>query len=358
MRGRRRRLFLHNICIENEVWKQGKEQIAQAACDYYQHQFTGQNDKIDERILQYIPIIITPDQNEMLQAIPNIDELRQVVFAMNPYSAAGPDGFGGKFYQVCWNIIKEDLLAAVQSFFCGHIMPKFMSHACLVLIPKTEQPSRFTELRPISLSNFTNKIISKVLSMRLATVLPLLLSENQSGFVRGRSITESIMLAQEITHGIKKPQIGSNVVIKLDMAKAYDGVSWSFTCLVLSHRQGFFHSTRGLKQEHGKHEVRILSVRWIPPPNSTYKLNTDGSALNNPGKIGGGGILRDSNGTIVYAFAIPLGEGSNNQAEISDPPWRLNRFVQELQDIAKQCAYVHCVHTYREDNSTAELLSK
>ncbi|WMV32724.1 hypothetical protein MTR67_026109 [Solanum verrucosum] len=67
--------------------------------------------------------------------------------------------------------------------------------------------------------------------------------------------------------------------------------------------------------KHGKHEVRVLSVRWIPPPNSTYKLNTDGSALNNPGKIGGGGILRDSNGTIVYAFAIPLGEGSNNQAE-------------------------------------------
>ncbi|XP_015169049.1 uncharacterized protein [Solanum tuberosum] len=242
MRGRRKRLFLHKICIENEVWIQGEEQIA---------------------------------QNEMLQAIPNIDELRHVVFAMNPYSAAGPDGFGGKCYQVCWNIIKEDLLAVVQSFFCGHIMPKFMSRACLVLLPKIEHPSRLTELRPISLSNFTNKIISKVLNMRLATVLPLLLSDNQSRFVRGKSITESIMLAQEITNGIKKPEIGSNVVIKLDMAKAYDRVSWSFACLVLRRfgfgemfidlvwrimgnnwysiiinglRKGFFHSTRGLKQ--------------------------------------------------------------------------------------------------------------
>lgn len=111
--------------------------------------------------------------------------------------------------------------------------------------------------------------------MRLATILPLLLSDNQSGFVRGRSITESIMLAQEITHGIKKPYTGSNVVIKLDMTKAYDRVSWSFTCLILrifgfgelfidlvwrimsnnwysiiinGHRHGFFHSTRGLKQ--------------------------------------------------------------------------------------------------------------
>ncbi|XP_049378369.1 uncharacterized protein LOC125843198 [Solanum stenotomum] len=252
-----------------------EEQIAQAACDYYQQIFTGQNDRIDERILQYIPTIVIAEQNETMQAMPTLEELRQVMFTMNTNSAAGPDGIGGKFYQACWSIIKEDFLAAVQSFFCGNNMPKFMTHACLVLLPKNEQPIRFRDLRPISLSNFTNKIISKLLSMRLATVLPLLISDNQSGFVRGRSITESIMLAQEITHGIKKPQIGNNVVIKLDMAKAYDRVSWSFICLAVrrfgfgellidlvwrimsnnwysiiinSHRHGFFHSTRGLKQ--------------------------------------------------------------------------------------------------------------
>ncbi|WMV19394.1 hypothetical protein MTR67_012779 [Solanum verrucosum] len=154
-------------------------------------------------------------------------------------------------------------------------MPKFMSHACLVLLPKKEQPSNFSDLSPISLSNFSNKIISKLLCMRLADIIPLLISDNQSGFVRGRSITESIMLAQEITHDIKRPKEGANVVIKLDMTKAYDRVSWSFTCLVLrrlgfgelfidlvwrtmsnnwysiiinGHRHGFFHSTRGLKQ--------------------------------------------------------------------------------------------------------------
>ncbi|KAK6782011.1 hypothetical protein RDI58_019807 [Solanum bulbocastanum] len=204
-----------------------------------------------------------------------MEELRQVVFAMNPNSAPGPDGIGGKFYQVCWNIIKDNLLAAVQSFFCGNSMPKYMSHACRVLIPKIEQPNRFKDLRPISLSNFSNKIISKILSLRLADVIPLLISDNQSSFVRERNITENIMLAQEITHGIKKPKLGDNVVIKLDMTKAYDRVSWSFICLVLrrfgfgemfidmiwrimsnnwhsviinGHRHGFFHSTRGLKQ--------------------------------------------------------------------------------------------------------------
>ena len=41
------------------------------------------------------------------------------------------------------------------------------------------------------------------------------------------------MLAQEITHLTKKPNIGSNVIIKFDMAKAYDIISRAYICLVL-----------------------------------------------------------------------------------------------------------------------------
>ncbi|KAH0689098.1 hypothetical protein KY289_016456 [Solanum tuberosum] len=61
-------------------------------------------------------------------------------------------------------------------------------------------------------------------------------------------------------------------------------------------------------------ETRVILVMWKTPPPNRYKLNTDGSALHNPGKIGGGGILRDEQGIIIFAFAIPLGEGTNNQA--------------------------------------------
>jgi len=45
--------------------------------------------------------------------IPTMDEFKQVVMFMNPHSAPDPNGVGGKFYQLCWEIIKEDLLAAV-----------------------------------------------------------------------------------------------------------------------------------------------------------------------------------------------------------------------------------------------------
>ena len=41
------------------------------------------------------------------------------------------------------------------------------------------------------------------------------------------------MIAQEIIDQIKKSNMGSNVIIKLDMAKVYDMVSWSCILLVL-----------------------------------------------------------------------------------------------------------------------------
>lgn len=151
---------------------------------------------------------MTQNQNDSLQEIPDIDELKLVVFSMNPHSAVGPNGMNGKFFQSCWDVINKDLLAVIHVIFYGQSMPKYFSHTCLVLLPKTGNPSRLCEFRPISLSNFVNKVISKLLCLRLAPIFPDLISPNQTGFVKGRSILENIMLAQEIIHQIKKPIIG------------------------------------------------------------------------------------------------------------------------------------------------------
>ncbi|XP_060216645.1 uncharacterized protein LOC132644105 [Lycium barbarum] len=96
-----------------------------------------------------------------------------------------------------------------------------------------------------------------------------------TGFVKGRSIAKNILLAQEIIRDINLRAKHTNVVIKLDMAKAYDRLSWMFLTKVLrqfgfgeviidlvwrllsnnwylvlinGQSHGFFRSSRGVKQ--------------------------------------------------------------------------------------------------------------
>ncbi|XP_010468816.1 PREDICTED: uncharacterized protein LOC104748941 [Camelina sativa] len=87
-----------------------------------------------------------------------------------------------------------------------------------------------TEFRPISLCNVCYKIISKVLCFRLKRFLPSLVSETQSAFVSGRLITDNILVAQEMFHGLNtNPRCKSEfLAFKTDMSKAYDRVEWDF----------------------------------------------------------------------------------------------------------------------------------
>ena len=68
--------------------------------------------------------------------------------------------------------------------------------------------------------------------------------------------------------------------------------------------------------EHCHQQYKIIMVSWQKPKEGIYKLNTDGSAIQDTGKIGGGGILRDHTGKIIYAFSVPLDFGTNNMAEL------------------------------------------
>lgn len=98
IRGRRRRLFIHKILNDDDEWIQGDEQIAETACEHFQDIFTGQSSIIDEEPLNCIPRMVTQAQNDELQALPTVEELKGVVFSMNSNSAAGPNEMNGCFF--------------------------------------------------------------------------------------------------------------------------------------------------------------------------------------------------------------------------------------------------------------------
>jgi hypothetical protein len=66
-------------------------------------------------------------------------------------------------------------------------------------------------------------VFAKALNNRLVMIYDRLLAPNQTAFMKGRFILESVVSAHEIIHGKKK-----GLVLKLDYEKTYDRVNWHF----------------------------------------------------------------------------------------------------------------------------------
>lgn len=54
-----------------------------------------------------------------------------------------------------------------------------------------------------------------------------IISPNQAGFVKGRSITDNAMMGLDIMHHIYS-KYNMNMALKFDMAKAFDKVNWCY----------------------------------------------------------------------------------------------------------------------------------
>lgn len=58
-----------------------------------------------------------------------------------------------------------------------------------------------------------------------------------------------------------------------------------------------------------------IQVRWNKPPEGWFKLNTDGASHGNPGKVGGGGIIRNSHGFWIKGYSRSIGYTTSVIAE-------------------------------------------
>lgn len=158
------------------------------------------------------------------------DEIKAAVNQMGGLKAPGPDGFQGIFYQSYWDIILNEVNGLVKDFMGAVGIMRKINSTHIVLIPKVTCPESVSQYRPISLCNFSFKILSKVLANRLKPFLPELISLMQNAFIAERLIQENIGLAHELFHFLKlrKAKWKYDLAIKLDMHKAYDRVEWDF----------------------------------------------------------------------------------------------------------------------------------
>ena len=80
-------------------------------------------------------------------------------------------------------------------------------------------------------------MIGKLISIRIRKVLGHYISGENFGFFPGRHIHDVVGVLQEGLHCIHSKAMKS-VVLKIDLSKAYDRVSWTYLWVVLS-KMGF-----------------------------------------------------------------------------------------------------------------------
>ena len=86
--------------------------------------------------------------------------------------------------------------------------------------------------RPISLINVDAKIASKVLALRMQKVLASIINYDQTAYVRGRHIGESIRLVSDIFDFTEENSIGG-ILFSADFVKAFDSIEHPFLLAVL-----------------------------------------------------------------------------------------------------------------------------
>ena len=148
------------------------------------------------------------------------------VWGMNSNSTPGPDGFGPSFYKAAWPTVQDRVMAFLEAFHNQTVDLERINRSYIVLIPKTPAAVTVTAFRPICLQNCDIKIASKILTSRLQRELHELIDLDQTGFLRGRSISETFIYAMELTQCCYKRK-AQTLVLKLDFAKAFDTVIWS-----------------------------------------------------------------------------------------------------------------------------------
>ena len=209
-----------------------KNVILMGYIDLFQTSFSSSNRLSD--IENFSCCFLSEGDRVSLCAPVSEEELKLGLWSLKPFKAPGADGLHAGFFQYFWADVKASVCREVCNSFEAKTVPKYLNETLISLIPKTQSPESLNNYKPISLCNTIYKVITKIIVGRIRPLLDKLISPVQAAFVPGRRGLDNIIIAQELIHSLdKKKGKGGFMTIKVDLAKAYDRIEWSFIHKVL-----------------------------------------------------------------------------------------------------------------------------
>ena len=178
---------------------------------------------------------ITEEQNTELNSTPTTEESKQAI-KDTKIGAPGLDGIPIDFYKEFLDIILEPLNKVIVKLFQTGEAPYEMKLSLISLVFKKEDTSDMKCYRPISLLNNDIKIMTKIMSRRMAKVMEDIISDTQYA-CPGKKISSAIHLLRDIFQHSKDRNI-QNFIVSIDFIKAYDSVDRDYLTKAL-YKFGF-----------------------------------------------------------------------------------------------------------------------
>ena len=177
---RKRKNFVANLLDDNGVSQVSEKGMSKVVSDFYSDLFQSSNPSVFDINMASRDICsrVTEEMSELLCSRFTAEDVRVAVFDLGPNKAPGPDGFQAIFFQKAWGLIGVEVSRVCLGILNGECSMKEFNRTNVVLIPKSNNPNRIQDFRPISLCTVIYKVVTKVMSSRLKTVLPLVISQS------------------------------------------------------------------------------------------------------------------------------------------------------------------------------------
>ena len=146
---------------------------------------------------------LSPDDDEALIKPFSEKEIKHAIFEMKEDSAPGPDGFGVAFFKNFWEMIKDEIIDMVNDFYLGNLDISRLNYGVITLLPKIKNANTVKNFRPICLLNVCFKIFTRLLLGRLTSLANKLIGRNQTAFIKGRAILDSVVVLHEVLHELR-----------------------------------------------------------------------------------------------------------------------------------------------------------
>jgi len=171
---------------------------------------------------------LTSEQAETLEGPITYKELSSIVKEMKNNKSPGLDGYTVEFFKFFWLDLGQIILRALNEAYLKGELSITHRRGVITCIPKPDKDRRFLgNWRPITLLTTVYKMASGCISKRIKRVLDTIISDEQTGFMKGRFLADNIRFLYDILYETKYQNI-PGLMIAMDFEKAFDSISTAF----------------------------------------------------------------------------------------------------------------------------------